>query len=201
MLWSFVLASILIELTPGPNMTWLAVLGASRGRATALAAVAGIAIGLASAAVVAGFGLTALLAEFPALFEVLRWAGTLYLFYLAWDAWRDSSGELDNTQATMAVAFRQGLISNVLNPKAYLFYAAMLPQFISGEASLVRDVTLLSGIYVAVATIIHGGIAILSGSMATFLETSPHAVTIRKGLAILIALAACWFFYATKLSG
>jgi threonine/homoserine/homoserine lactone efflux protein len=201
MLWSFVLASILIELTPGPNMTWLAVLGASRGRATALAAVAGIGIGLAIAAAVAGLGLTALLLEVPALFEVLRWAGTLYLFYLAWDAWRDSSEELDNTQATTSVAFRQGLISNVLNPKAYLFYAAMLPQFISSEANLVREVALLSGVYVAVATIIHSAIAILSGSMATFLATSPHAVTIRKGLAILIALAACWFFYATKLSG
>ncbi len=201
MFWSFVLASILIELTPGPNMTWLAVLGAARGRATALAAVAGIALGLAISAAVAGLGLTAVLLQFPALFQVLRWAGTLYLFYLAWDAWRDSSGELDNTQATLGVAFRQGLISNSLNPKAYLFYAVLLPQFISGEASLAGEIALLSAIYVAVATIIHAGIAVASGSMATFLETSPRAVTIRKGLAMLIALAACWFFYATKLSG
>jgi threonine/homoserine/homoserine lactone efflux protein len=200
MLWSFVIASILIELTPGPNMTWLAVLGASRGRTTALAAVAGAALGLAIAAVIAGLGLTALLLEFPALFGALRWAGTFYLFYLAWDAWRDSSAELDNTQATTAVAFRQGLISNVLNAKAYLFYAALLPQFLSGETGLVTEIALLSAVYVAVATLIHCGIAILSGSMATFLETSPHAVTIRKGLAILIAIAACWFFYATKLS-
>lgn len=201
MFWSFVLASILIELTPGPNMTWLAVLGAGRGRLTALAAVAGVALGLASAAVIAGLGLTAILLEFPVLFQVLRWAGTFYLFYLAWEAWRDSSAELDNTQATLGVAFRQGLISNVLNPKAYLFYAAMLPQFISGEGGLIWQVALLSAIYVAVATIIHGGIAILSGSLATFLETSPHAITIRKGLAILIALAAFWFFYATKVKG
>jgi threonine/homoserine/homoserine lactone efflux protein len=126
MYWSFVVASILIELTPGPNMTWLAVLGAARGRTTALAGVAGVALGLAIAAVVVGLGLTALLLEFPVLFEALRWAGTFYLFYLAWDAWRDSSTEIDNTQATTGVAFRQGLISNVLNAKAYLFYATKL---------------------------------------------------------------------------
>jgi threonine/homoserine/homoserine lactone efflux protein len=198
MLWSFVLASILIELTPGPNMTWLTVLGASRGRATALAAVAGICLGLAIAAAVAGLGLTALLMEFPSLFQALRWAGTLYLFYLAWDAWHDDASELGNTTATRGVAFRQGLISNILNPKAYLFYAAMLPQFISGSMALVWEGAMLSAIYVAVATAIHAGIALLSGSMATFLETSPHATTIRKSLAILIAVAAVWFFYSTQ---
>ncbi|NMD06987.1 MAG: LysE family translocator [Phyllobacteriaceae bacterium] len=200
MLWSFLIASILIELTPGPNMTWLAVLGASRGRATALAAVAGICLGLAVAASVAGFGLTAVLLEFPALFQLLRWGGTLYLFYLAWDAWSDGDGELTHTNATRGVAFRQGLISNILNPKAYLFYAAMLPQFVSGKFALGAEVALLSAIYVAVATVIHAGIALLSGSLATFLETSPHAISIRKGLAVLIALAAIWFFYSTQVS-
>lgn len=198
MLVSFIIASVLIELTPGPNMTWLAVLGASRGRATALAAVAGVCLGLAVAAAVAGFGLTAVLIEFPALFQVLRWGGTLYLFYLAWDAWRDGNAEISHTNATRGVAFRQGLISNILNPKAYLFYAAMLPQFISGGMGLAAEVALLSAVYVAVATFIHAGIAVLSGSAATFLETSPHAVTIRKGLAILIAIAAVWFFFSTQ---
>ena len=57
---AFLLASLLIELTPGPNMTWLAALGASRGRAAALAAVGGVALGLAFAGAVAGFGLDGL---------------------------------------------------------------------------------------------------------------------------------------------
>lgn len=198
MLVSFIIASILIELTPGPNMTWLAVLGASRGRATALAAVAGVCLGLAIAALVAGLGLTAILTEFPALFQILRWGGTLYLFYLAWEAWRDGDGDISHTNATRGVAFRQGLISNILNPKAYLFYAAMLPQFISGGMSLPAEVALLSAIYVVIATAIHSCIAVLAGSAATFLETSPQAVTIRRGLAILIAAAAVWFFYSTQ---
>jgi threonine/homoserine/homoserine lactone efflux protein len=72
MFWSFLLAAILIELTPGPNMTWLAVLGASRGRAVALFAVAGIALGLSIAALVAGLGLTALFNQVPALYGLLR---------------------------------------------------------------------------------------------------------------------------------
>jgi threonine/homoserine/homoserine lactone efflux protein len=200
MLWSFVIASILIELTPGPNMTWLAVLGATRGRVVALAAVAGICIGLAIAGTVAGFGLTAVLTQWPMLFQALRWVGTFYLFYLAWDAWRDADEVQTVLKDGPARAFQQGLISNILNPKAYLFYAAMLPQFISGSMSIQAEVTLLTSIYVAIATIIHAGIALLSGSLAGFLKSSPKAVVIRKVLAVLIAVAAVWFFYTTKVS-
>jgi threonine/homoserine/homoserine lactone efflux protein len=200
MLWSFVIASILIELTPGPNMTWLAVLGATRGRMVALAAVAGICIGLAIAGTVAGVGLTAVLTQWPALFQALRWVGTFYLLYLAWDAWRDAEDVQTVSKDGPARAFQQGLISNILNPKAYLFYAAMLPQFISGSMSVQAEVTMLTSIYVAVATFIHAAIAVLSGSLAEFLKSSPKAVFIRKILAVLIAFAAVWFFYSTKVT-
>jgi threonine/homoserine/homoserine lactone efflux protein len=198
MLWSFIIASTLIELTPGPNMTWLAVLGAAQGRKTALAAVAGICLGLSIAALVAGVGLTAVLTQWPILFDGLRWIGTLYLFYLAWEAWTQADGHTQVFNRSPVKAFEQGLISNILNPKAYLFYAAMLPQFISGTMSIVAEVSFLSAIYVAIATVIHSAIAILSGSLARFLETSTHAITIRKILAVLIAAAAIWFFISTK---
>jgi threonine/homoserine/homoserine lactone efflux protein len=194
---SFVIASILVELTPGPNMTWLAVMGATRGRGMALAAVAGICIGLAIAAVVAGLGLTALLQQVPQLFTALRWAGTLYLLYLAWDAWTDAGSSEEFHNGTAPRAFMQGLISNILNPKAYLFYAAMLPQFLDSAQEPARQIALLSAIYVGIATIIHAGIAIMSGSLADWLSKSPQAVTVRKALAILIAAAAIWFFYST----
>jgi threonine/homoserine/homoserine lactone efflux protein len=198
MLWSFVVASILIELTPGPNMTWLAVLGAARGRKTALAAVAGICLGLAIAGIVAGVGLTAVFTKWPDLLDVLRWVGTFYLFYLAWDAWRDADGVQRADDEGPMRAFQQGLITNILNPKAYLFYAAMLPQFMSGTMGVASEVTLLTTVYVAVATVIHAGIAVLSGTLAEFLKSSPMAVTIRKILAVLIAVAAVWFFYSTR---
>lgn len=200
MFWSFVIASILIELTPGPNMTWLAVLGASRGRVVALAAVAGICLGLAIAGIVAGVGLTAILTQWPVLFQALRWIGTFYLFYLAWDAWQNSDGLEALPHDGASMAFQQGLISNILNPKAYLFYAAMLPQFVTGTMSLTAEITTLTGVYVAIATVIHAAIALLSGSVAGFLKTSPRAVTIRKTLAVLIALAAVWFFYSTQVT-
>jgi threonine/homoserine/homoserine lactone efflux protein len=198
MLWAFIVTSILIELTPGPNMTWLAVLGASRGQRVALSAVAGICIGLAIAGVVAGIGLTTLLTDQPLLFQALRWIGALYLLYLAWEAWTAADAKDNQTEGGAVKAFQQGLISNILNPKAYLFYAAMLPQFISGHMAIAAEVSLLTAIYVCIATVIHTAIALLSGSLVGFLRNSSKAVTIRKSLAVLIAVAAVWFFYSTQ---
>jgi threonine/homoserine/homoserine lactone efflux protein len=200
MLVAFAVTALLIELTPGPNMTWLAVLGANRGRSIALAAVAGIALGLAIAGAVSGFGLTAILTGVPALFTGLRWAGTLYLLYLAWDAWRDSNHSEIQDHQSGAQAFQQGLISNILNPKAYLFYAAMLPQFIDQTQSVPSQIVLLSAIYVAIATATHAAIAILAGTAAGWLQHSPQAVLLRRVMALTIVGAAGWFFYSTRMT-
>jgi threonine/homoserine/homoserine lactone efflux protein len=200
MFWSFFLAATLIELTPGPNMTWLAVLGATRGRLVALSAVAGIALGLAIAATVAGVGLTTLLIEAPALLTALRWAGTLYLLYLAWDAWRDADVNHESESLSPWQGFMQGLVTNVLNPKAYLFYAAVLPQFIVAGAPPMAQIVSLSATYIVIATAIHAGIALLAGSAARWLRTSPIARVIRRALALLIAATAVWFFYSTQVT-
>ncbi len=194
---AFIITAILIELTPGPNMTWLAVLGATRGRMPALAAVAGICLGLSFAGVVAGVGLSTLLTSFPFLLTALRWAGTLYLFYLAYDAWQDSAEMHNEAAQPVKVYFAQGFISNALNPKAYLFYAAILPQFFKTAVNTFGEVITLTAIYVLIATIIHTIIAIMSGSLAVWLQKSPHAIILRKTLAVAIAVAAVWFFIST----
>ena len=196
-MWAFVLTATVIELTPGPNMTWLAVLGATRGRAAALSAVAGIGLGLALAGLVAGLGLTVLFDNFPSLLTALRVAGTLYLFFLAYDAWTDAAAEEKITDKPNSAYFNQGFVSNALNPKAYLFYAAVLPQFLTVPDHPQREITLLTAIYVIIATTIHSGIGLGAGSIAGWLEHSPQAVIIRRALAVAIALAAIWFFYST----
>ena len=192
----FVIASIVIELTPGPNMTWLAVLGATRGRGPALIAVAGVCLGLALAGLVAGLGLTVLFVTFPSLLTALRYAGTLYLLYLAYAAWVDTQAPPEVQGRKTSSYFMQGFVSNALNPKAYLFYAAILPQFLSA-ANATREIVLLTSIYVAVATTIHFLIALASGSLANWLAHAPHANTLRRAMALAIAAAAVWFFIST----
>ena len=83
----FLVAAIVMEITPGPNMTWLALLSAREGRMAGLQAVAGIATGLTLLAVIAATGAAALISAWPPVYEALRWAGVIFLLYLAWETW------------------------------------------------------------------------------------------------------------------
>ncbi|MGL5010530.1 MAG: LysE family translocator, partial [Paracoccaceae bacterium] len=80
---AFTVAAVAIELTPGPNMVWLAIVAATDGRRAGYAAVAGVALGLAVIGVAAAYGLAALVAGSPVAYQVLRWAGVAYLLWLA----------------------------------------------------------------------------------------------------------------------
>lgn len=200
MLSEFLVAAILIELTPGPNMAWLALLGASRGRVAALAAVAGVASGLSIAGAAAAFGVSALIGTTPWLFQALRWAGSLYLLYLAWDSWRDSIAPQEtNFDEPLRRYFGQGLLSNTLNPKAYLVFAAVLPQFVNPAQPLLIQLITLSALYVGIATVIHAAIAVLAGSFNQIFADRARARILGRVFAVLLAAVAIWFFYATEM--
>ena len=121
----FAATALVIELTPGPNMVWLALLAATEGRRPALAAVAGVALGLAAMGGLLSLGIGALIETQPALLAVLRWAGVGFLLWLAWESWRDAGRPAHHQPGggeTPAQAFVRGLLTNLLNPKAALFF-------------------------------------------------------------------------------
>lgn len=197
MIIEFLATALLIELTPGPNMGWLALLSAARGRLIGYAAVAGIGLGLSISAIAAALGLSLVISTTPWLFQALRVAGSLYLLYLAWEAWTQSDGDGKNgLDAAPSHYFKQGLISNALNPKAYLVYAAILPQFLGSTAAL-KDVLLLSALYVAVATAVHAGIATLAGSAKSLFQDEARAKLLSRIAAVLLVGIAVWFFATT----
>ncbi len=194
---SFALASLLIELTPGPNMTYLALVAASQGRRAGFAAVAGVALGLGAIGLAAAYGVAQLVSASDLAYELLRWAGILYLLYLAWDGWR---GEGDVVRAPTDVNrryFVRGLTTNLLNPKAAVFYVAVLPTFLVPGGSVLAQSLLLTAIYVAVATLVHAGIVALAGSLAAFLSEPARERVARRILAALLALVALWFGWST----
>src|ERR1700730_756944 len=88
---AFALTCLVIELTPGPNMAYLAVLSAGNGRRAGFAATLGIALGLLIVGVGAALGLAALISSSRLLYEALRWGGIAYLLWLAWDGWREAT--------------------------------------------------------------------------------------------------------------
>lgn len=137
-------------LLPGPDMALLLALTANQGRAAGFGVACGLALSRSLHVLASGLGLATVLAAHPALFSGLRWLGGAYLFWLAGQLLRPSVGA-GVTPVFGRQAFRQGLLTNLLNPKAFLFCALFLPQFVHPQAgNLAGQYAVLGGILVAV---------------------------------------------------
>jgi threonine/homoserine/homoserine lactone efflux protein len=194
----FALTSLLIELTPGPNMAWLALLAATEGRNKGYAAVAGVALGLAVLGAVAGLGLAAVLQTSPVAYQTLRWAGIAYLTWLALEEWRGADDAEDHAEAGSGLwqYFTKGLITNLLNPKAALFYIAVLPGFLVPTDG-VWDAMALSAIYVVVATLVHAGIVTAAGTAQGWLARPSRVVPARRAMAVALLGVVAWMIWRT----
>lgn len=193
----FALAIFLIELTPGPNMAWLAALALGQGRRAGLAACAGIALGLLLNALLAGFGVAAFIIANPGWWQGLRWAGVAFMLWLAWNAWRDAGITLQvDIVALKGVArrhFISGLLVNLFNPKALIFFAVLIPQFLGSAMPPPALLVAVSLVSMLIATIVHVAI-VLAGSRATlWLAATGRSQAIRRALAVSLVVVAFWF--------
>ncbi|MCC0031689.1 MAG: LysE family translocator [Brucellaceae bacterium] len=195
---TFALASFLIELTPGPNMTYLALVAAGKGRRAGLATVAGVALGLAIVGIAGALGATAAITASETAYSLLRWGGVAFLLYLAWDGWRgEELVEGDTAGHGNGKHFLRGLMTNLLNPKAAVFYVTVLPTFVDASGSLLVHTLALTAIYVAVATAIHLFIVLAAGSVAPLLTDPAREKIARRVLSLLLACVAVWFAVKT----
>ncbi len=193
----FAFTALLIELTPGPNMAYLAALTLAEGRRVGLAAVAGIFLGLAIIGILTAFGLATLIEQLPILYSILRYTGCVFLLFLAWEGWQGATQKSDNNSDLKSVFFR-GLITNLLNPKSALFYVSVLPLFITQKnISVSTQTIILASIYVVVATIIHANIVLFADQLRPYLVSGSRETIFRRVLAIILGFVAIWFFITT----
>jgi len=194
----FALAVLLIELTPGPNMAWLAGLAATEGRRNGMAAVWGIATGLLANGVLAAIGLAALLQAAPQLWTGLRVAGAAMMLWLALDAWRSADRKTaeKRPRSTARRAFMAGTMINLLNPKAYIFFIVVAPQFLRGATLGFRSALTLSLISVAIATTIHAIIVIAGARAHGWLNDPTRIKPIRRIFAVIMVGVAISFIAA-----
>ena len=189
----FLFAVAVIELTPGPNMGWLAALTIREGRRPAFGAVAGIFTGLSLQLIAAVTGLTALIVSMPSVHTGLHWAGIAFMLFLAWEAWSDT-GSVALAAAGQERGFRRGLIANVLNPKALAFYVLLINQFVSPASALPvwQQSLLLGAIHLTVATLVHVAIVLLAAQLGARLETWRTSLAARLTFAGLLVAIAVW---------
>ena len=145
-----------------------------------------------------GLGLAALIASSPAAYQALRWAGIAYLLWLAWETWRDGvAGRRRALTGGDAGYFSRGLLTNLLNPKAAIFYVAVMPMHLDPARPLVGQSILLSLVYVAIATAIHLTIVMLAGSVSPFLAKAESSRGVHRVFALLLVGVAVWFAIGT----
>ena len=194
---SFLLTALILELTPGPNMAWLALLSATAGRRAGLAATAGITLGLGLQAALAALGVAAALTVWPQAYGAVHLAGVGYLFWLAWESWRDAGRpehHLPGGGESASAGFRRGLVGNLLNPKALVVFVTLVPGFL-GPHDGTTAVPVLSAAYVAVATLVHGSIALAAAAVRDGLTDPAVSVRMHRFQALSLLAVAIWLFW------
>jgi len=168
----FVITTILI-IVPGPVVTLVIATGAQRGIRPALATVLGTMAGTAVLLAGIGFGLGWLLKMSSELFEVMRWAGAAYLFYLGIQAWRHAADPVPKLEPRGHVFATRGFMVAVTNPKTIAFFTAFLPQFIDQTLPVGFQILVYSVTALLIAAVLDSCWAVAAGlGRAWFLK--PH---------------------------
>jgi threonine/homoserine/homoserine lactone efflux protein len=155
--WLFVVSGILLNLSPGQDTLYILGSSIAHGRRVGVASALGIIAGCVVHTLAAALGLSAILATSAAAFTIVKLVGAAYLVYLGVRLFVKpvsvSSPSADQSSRNALTAFRQGVITNVLNPKVALFFLALLPQFIDpGSSTKIAAFLALGFTFIATGT-------------------------------------------------
>ncbi len=172
-------------LTPGPNMVYLASRSISQGRRAGLISLAGVAVGFVIYLVATAAGLSALFAAVPSMYTAVKLLGAAYLGWMAWTMVRPggdspfSPRELTPHSARRLFGF--GLLTNLLNPKIALMYAALIPQFVDpARGSTWWQFVQLGSAQIAVALTVNAVIVLSAASLSSYLVQRPRVLQAQR---------------------
>jgi threonine/homoserine/homoserine lactone efflux protein len=159
----FAVACFALTATPGPDMLLIASRSATQGKASGFATLAGIQAGTYCHALAAALGLSQLFLAVPLAYDAVRYAGAAYLLYLAWKSFRSAGTAFAPTTGLphypIGSVFRQGLFTNLLNPKMALFVLALFPQFVHLEAGNVAvQIMTLATVLNLIGIVVNGAV-------------------------------------------
>ncbi len=171
-LWlAFVLAAILIAVSPGPGAALSMSAGLRHGQFGALPAIFGLQAALLIQLAIVGMGLGAVLAASATAFAVVKFAGAAYLVWLGVQKWRRAgSDDVAQGKALRSGLFRQGLLVNLTNPKAIVFMAALTPQFIDPNRPQLPQFLIIALTMCVTDTIVMSGYALLASRLGAWLH-------------------------------
>lgn len=171
----FVTAGLLLNLTPGPDVLYIVGRSLSQGRAAGVVSALGISTGCLFHIVAATCGLSALMLALPLAYDIVRYAGAAYLVWLGLKALRSKSEALEvraMERTPLRAIFRQGVITNVLNPKVALFFLAFLPQFADpARGPLWMQILFLGVVFTVNGTLVCLGYVLVAAKLGDWLKS------------------------------
>jgi len=189
---TFLTASILLALAPGPDNIFVLTQSALRGRSAGLAVMLGLCTGLTAHSSAVAFGVAVVFQTSAVAFTILKFAGAGYLAYLAWRAFRASAATIQSKpdgDANHRKLYCRGIIMNVTNPKVSIFFLAFLPQFADpSRGSVPLQILLLGGLFILATVLVFGGIAFLAGTLGQWLSRSDSTQKILNRIAGVVFL-------------
>jgi len=187
---TFILASLLICIAPGPDNLFVLTQSALYGRKTGVLVTLGLCSGLLVHTTFVALGGAVIFQASQIGFSVLKVVGAMYLLYLAWLAFTSSVFEVASPNAIVRSAkafYIRGVIMNLTNPKVSIFFLAFLPQFTQPEnGGLIEQLFILGAVFILVALLIFSSIALLAGSLGDWLAHSPKGQVLLNRVAGMV---------------
>lgn len=188
----FLLTSLVVVLVPGTGVIYTVSTGLAHRWRAGLVAAFGCTAGILPHLTASILGLSAILHMSARAFQVLKFAGTIYLLYLAWGMWRDTGSlKLDQFSKKMNASqiVIKGILINILNPKLTLFFFSFLPLFISPDAvSPTKQMIELSAIFMGMTFVIFALYGILASGVSKYFVNSPKAMRrMHRSFALIFA--------------
>jgi threonine/homoserine/homoserine lactone efflux protein len=188
----FLITSLIVVLIPGTGVVFTVSTGLLRGRRASVFAAFGCTAGIVPHLLATVLGLAALMHTSAVAFQMLKYAGVVYLLYLAYATWRDKSafvveGAASGSSATGLIV--KAILLNILNPKLTIFFLAFLPQFVEqGASSPLAQLLLLSAVFMAMTFAVFVVYGLLAHTFRRAVIESPRVQSwLRRGFAVTFA--------------
>ncbi|WP_375561277.1 LysE family translocator [Bernardetia sp. OM2101] len=177
LLLSFIGASIILTLMPGPDNLFVLTESLTKGHKNGIAISLGLSLGVLVHTLAAATGLSIIIQKSALVFSILKYLGAAYLFYLAFMSFKEKKKDLnlesnsDIEETKIVPLVKKGFLMNVLNPKVSLFFIAFLPQFISSDGyNVTLQMVILGLIFMLQAFLIFSAIAILASKLTKYIN-------------------------------
>ena len=188
----FLITSLIVVLIPGTGVVFTVSTGLLQGRRASVFAAFGCTLGIVPHLLATVLGLAALMHTSAIAFQILKYAGVVYLLYLAYATWRDkSSFAIDGRtrRSTARAIVLKAVALNLLNPKLTIFFLAFLPQFVEqADSSPLGQLLLLSGVFMAMTLAVFVVYGLLAHAFRKSVIESPQVQSwLRRGFAAAFA--------------